>query len=59
MPGKNKEQVMSSKKGPPNFRDSGSGKFVTEKYAKTHPKTTEEEHNRPKGPPPKKPSPKK
>ncbi|MGN6739607.1 hypothetical protein [Dyella sp.] len=47
---------MSSKKGPPNFRDSGSGKFVTEKYAKTHPKTTEEEHNRPppKGPPPKK-----
>jgi hypothetical protein len=24
-------------------RSSGSGRFVTEKYAKTHPKTTEKE----------------
>jgi hypothetical protein len=24
-------------------RDSGSGRFVTERYAKTHPKTTETE----------------
>ncbi|WHZ20474.1 MAG: hypothetical protein OJF55_002623 [Rhodanobacteraceae bacterium] len=44
---------MASKKGPPNYRDSGSGKFVTEQYAKRHPRTTEEEHNRPphKSPP--------
>ncbi|MBN8923319.1 MULTISPECIES: hypothetical protein [unclassified Rhodanobacter] len=45
---------MSSKKGPPNFRDSGTGKFVTEKYADKHPKTTEKEHNRPPPAPPKK-----
>jgi hypothetical protein len=25
-------------------RDAGSGKFVTPKYAKAHPKTTETEH---------------
>lgn len=44
---------MASKKGPPNYRDSKSGEFVTERYAKTHPATTEKEHNRP---PPKTPS---
>lgn len=38
-------------KGPTDFRSSGSGRFVTEGYAKKHPKTTEGEHNRP---PPKK-----
>jgi hypothetical protein len=44
---------MASKKGPPNYRDSGTGKFVTERYAERHPKTTEQEHNRPapKSPP--------
>ena len=26
-----------------SHRSSGSGKFVTERYAKTHPKTTERE----------------
>jgi hypothetical protein len=46
------EKKMSrNKKGPPDFRSAKSGKFVTEKYAKTHPSTTEKEHNRP---PPKK-----
>jgi len=45
--GQAKEQVMPSKKGPPNYRDAGTGKFVTEKYAEKHPKTTEKEHNRP------------
>lgn len=46
---------MPSKKGPPNYRDSKSGEFVTERYAKHHPATTEKEHNRPapKSPPPK------
>ena len=53
--GQPKDKVMSRKKGPPNFRDSETGKFVTEKYAKAHPKTTEEEHNRSKGTAPKKP----
>ena len=43
---------MPSKKGPPNFRDAGTGKFVTEKYADKHPKTTEKEHNRPAPSPP-------
>ena len=38
-------------KGPPDYRDAGSGKFVTPGFAKNHPKTTEKEHNRP---PPKK-----
>jgi hypothetical protein len=52
--GQAKEQVMSNKKGPPDFRDAGTGKFVTEKYADKHPKTTEKEHNRPPPPPPKK-----
>jgi hypothetical protein len=29
-------------------RDAGSGKFVTDKYAKSHPKTTEKENYKPK-----------
>lgn len=45
---------MPNKKGPPDFRDAGTGKFVTEKYADKHPKTTEKEHNRPPPAPPKK-----
>ncbi len=43
---------MADKKGPPNYRDAGDGKFVTKRYAENHPKTTEKEHNKP---PPKKP----
>ena len=43
--------MATDKKGPPNFRNSGTGRFVTERYAEKHPKTTEKEHNRP---PPKK-----
>ncbi len=38
---------MAKDKGPPSYRDSGTGQFVTEKYADKHPKTTEKEHNRP------------
>lgn len=38
-------------KGPATFRDAGTGEFVTKRYAETHPKTTEKEHNKP---PPKK-----
>ncbi|MBL0320170.1 MAG: multidrug transporter [Alphaproteobacteria bacterium] len=38
---------MTSKKGPPNYRSSVTGNFVTEDYAKKHPKTTQKEHNRP------------
>ena len=36
---------MAEKKTPVQIshRDSGSGRFVTEKYANTHPKTTERE----------------
>jgi len=38
---------MSTKpKGPPNYRSAKTGRFVTKKYAKTHPATTETEHNR-------------
>ena len=33
---------MTMRKGV--FRSSESGEFVTEKYAKSHPKTTEKEH---------------
>ena len=29
-----------------NHRDAGNGQFVTERYAKTHPKTTVTEHNK-------------
>lgn len=42
---------MAKDKGPPSYRDSGDGKFVTPGYAKTHPGSTEKEHN---SPPPKK-----
>jgi hypothetical protein len=40
-------------KGPPSFRDAGTGKFVDPDFAKSHPKTTEKEHNKP-GPKPSK-----
>jgi hypothetical protein len=51
--GENRGLTMTSKKGPPDYRDSGTGKFVTERYAQRHPRTTEKEHNRPapKSPP--------
>lgn len=42
---------MTKDKGPPSYRDSGTGEFVTPGYAKTHKGTTEKEHN---NPPPKK-----
>ena len=48
---------MSTKKGPPDYRSSETGRFVTERYAEKHPRTTEKEHNRspaPAAPPPKK-----
>ena len=38
---------MAKDKGPPSYRDSGTGEFVTPDYAKAHPKTTEKEHNSP------------
>ncbi|WP_312002769.1 hypothetical protein [Stenotrophomonas sepilia] len=41
---------MSSKKGPADFRSSETGRFVTERFAENHPRTTQKEHNRP--PPP-------
>lgn len=34
---------MSNKKSHPGHRDSESGLFVTEEYAKKHPKTTQKE----------------
>jgi hypothetical protein len=37
---------MADKKGPPDFRSAKSGQFVKPGYAKTHPTTTEKEHNR-------------
>jgi len=40
---------MATKKsgsGPADFRSAKTGKFVKEGYAKTHPATTEKEHNR-------------
>jgi hypothetical protein len=43
---------MSKAKGPADHRSAVSGRFVTEKYAKSHPEKTEKEHNRP---PPTKP----
>jgi hypothetical protein len=39
--------AMSKEKGPPDYRNSENGRFVKEQFAKTHPKTTEKEHNRP------------
>lgn len=41
-------------KGPADFRNSDTGRFVKEDYAKKHPSTTEKEHNRPPEPPKKK-----
>lgn len=38
---------MPSNKGPADFRSAKTGRFVTEKYGKSHPSTTEKEHNRP------------
>jgi hypothetical protein len=38
---------MAKDKGPPSYRDAGTGHFVTPDYAKSHPKTTEREHNNP------------
>jgi hypothetical protein len=42
---------MPKDKGPPTYRDSKTGEFVTKKFAEKHPNTTEKEHN---SPPPKK-----
>lgn len=39
---------MAKDKGPADYRSAKTGRFVTEKYAKTHPNTTEKEHNRDK-----------
>jgi hypothetical protein len=43
---------MIKAKGPADYRSAVSGRFVTEKYAKSQPAKTEKEHNRP---PPTKP----
>lgn len=48
---------MASKKDGGNYRDAGDGRFVTERYADKHPKTTVHESpvkSPPKSPPPKK-----
>lgn len=34
---------MASKNSHPGYRDSEKGTFVTEKYAKSHPSTTQKE----------------
>lgn len=46
--------MSSNKKGPADFRSSETGRFVTERFAETHPRTTQKEHNRPSSPPTKK-----
>lgn len=38
---------MAKDKGPTDYRNSATGRFVTENYANRHPRTTEGEHNRP------------
>jgi hypothetical protein len=38
---------MAAVKGPADFRSAKTGQFVTERFAKTHPATTEKEHNKP------------
>lgn len=38
--------LSENKKGPPDYRNAGTGQVVKPGYAKTHPKTTEKEHNR-------------
>jgi hypothetical protein len=35
--------MATSKKSHPGYRDSDTGRFVKEDYAKKHPKTTEKE----------------
>jgi hypothetical protein len=47
-------RMAGKDKGPPNYRDSKSGEFVKPGYAKTHPATTQKEHNRPPPAPKKK-----
>ena len=37
---------MAQAKGPADFRSAKTGQYVTERFAKTHPATTEKEHNR-------------
>ncbi len=47
---------MTTKKtsgGGTNNRDSGTGKFVTKEYARSHPNTTQTEHNPRRSSPPK------
>ena len=39
--------MTDKKKGPADYRSAKSGQFVKPSYAKTHPATTEKEHNRP------------
>jgi hypothetical protein len=39
----NLEKPMAEKQSHPGDRDSKTGQFVTEKYAKSHPKTTQKE----------------
>lgn len=47
---RHRDREMATKngggKGPKDYRDSGTGRFVPEGYAKKHPGTTEGEHNR-------------
>jgi len=45
---------MSTNKGPADYRSSVTGRFVPQRYAETHPRTTEKEHNRPLPKPPRK-----
>jgi hypothetical protein len=45
---------MSKPKGPADHRSSETGRFVTERYADKHPRTTQTEHNRPPPKPTKK-----
>ncbi len=41
----NKGESMANNKKRKAHRDSGTGRFVTEEYAKKHPKTTQSEQN--------------
>jgi len=38
-----KKSTPSAPKSPPKFRSADTGKYVTPKFAKTHPKTTVKE----------------
>lgn len=44
----------SGDKGPTDYRNSSTGRFTTQEYARKHPGGTEGEHNRKPTPPPKK-----